>query len=92
MRPDNITINVLNSLSPDLELAEHPRYLEFKPSPLAFVFQSFTIGHLELSAISNCFLFPLSVRDSGIQLYLQNPSATVKLINSLEFKNNYLQG
>ena len=38
-------------------------YLELKPIPL--VFQSFTIGYLELPAISNCFLFPLSVRDSG---------------------------
>ena len=48
-----------------------PRYLELsylKPIPLAFVFQSLTIGHLELPAISNCFSFPLSVSDSGIQL------------------------
>ena len=44
-------------------MSRAPRYLELKPIPL--VFQSFTIGYLELPAISNCFLFPLSVRDSG---------------------------
>ena len=50
-------------------LSRSPRYLELKPIPLAHVFQSFTIGYLEFLAISNCFLFPLSVRDCGIQLY-----------------------
>ena len=46
------------------------RYLRL--IPLVLVFQSFTIGYmyLELPAISNCFLFPLRVWDSGFQLYI----------------------
>ena len=38
-------------------LSRTPRLLELKPIPLAFVFQSFTIGYLELPAISNCHSF-----------------------------------
>ena len=52
------------------QLFRTPRYLKLKPIPL--VFQSFTIGYLELPAISNCSLFPLSVWDSGIQVYSNN--------------------
>ena len=49
-------------------LSRKPRYLELKSIPIALVFQSFTISYLELLTISNCFSFPLRVRDNMIQV------------------------
>ena len=71
MRKVGITTSAytVNSRYLEHRLSRISRYLELKSIPLALVFQSFTIGYLDLLAISNCLSFPLSVRDSGSLLY-----------------------
>ena len=55
------------------------RYFELKTISLGFALQLFTISYFELQlfrtpTILNYFLFPLTVRISGIQLYLEELS------------------
>ena len=63
-----------------------PCCFELQTIFLGFLLRSFTFGYIEFPLVRNIFLFPLRIRNSGVQLYIKDRFA---LINNRMSKYKY---